>query len=147
MSVAFLMAFCWRDWRLSLYLASKAYPSMMRATCSIRSSEIGLRGHQLNRVVSNVDLQTHLPTPRTPRGLAALGRRRAFPLGHTMSVIEGNSEVVGGQLPVLTSSNPLSTLSQRFACARLPQLRLSRSCPDFSATFGDSSLRWLEISI
>ena len=37
------------------------------------------------------------------------------------------------------------------AYARLPQPRLSRSCPDFSATFttvafDDSSLRWLEIS-
>src|SRR6266852_6368398 len=56
-----------------------------------------------------------------------------------------------GQLPVLTSSNPLSTLLQRFACARLSQSCRSKSCSDFSATFttiafDDSSLRWLEIS-
>src|SRR5216683_1802785 len=51
---------------------------------------------------------------------------------------------------VLTSPNPLSTLLQRFACARLSQSYLSKSCSDFSATFttiafDDSSLRWLEI--
>src|SRR5712672_3203942 len=40
-----------------------------------------------------------------------------------------------GQPPVLTSSNPISTLLQRFACARLSQPCLSESCPDFSATF------------
>src|SRR5258708_4536285 len=36
-----------------------------------------------------------------------------------------------GQPPVLTSSNPLSTLLQRFACARLSQSCLSKSCSDF----------------
>src|ERR1700682_4148129 len=56
-----------------------------------------------------------------------------------------------GQPPVLTSSNPISTLLQRFACARLSQSYLSKSRSDFSATFttiafDDSSLRWLEIS-
>src|SRR6202022_3208764 len=56
-----------------------------------------------------------------------------------------------GQPPVLTSSNPISTLLQRFACARLSQPCLPESCPDFSATFttiafDNSSLRWLEIS-
>src|SRR3984893_12683525 len=56
-----------------------------------------------------------------------------------------------GQPPVLTSSNRISTLPQRFAGARLPQPCLSKSCSDFSATFttiafDDSSLRWLEIS-
>src|SRR5258708_12161491 len=40
-----------------------------------------------------------------------------------------------GQPPVLTSPNPLSTLLQRFACARLSQSYLSKSCFDFSATF------------
>src|ERR1700724_2726214 len=39
-----------------------------------------------------------------------------------------------GQPPVLTSSNPISTLLQRFACARLSQPCLPESCPDFSAT-------------
>ena len=47
--------------------------------------------------------------------------------------------------------NRISTLLQRFACARLSQSCLSKSCSDFSATFttiafDDSSLRWLEIS-
>src|SRR6202045_4636977 len=56
-----------------------------------------------------------------------------------------------GQPPVLTSSNRISTLLQRFACARLSQPCLSESCSDFSATFttiafDDSSLRWLEIN-
>jgi hypothetical protein len=37
--------------------------------------------------------------------------------------------------PVLASSNPLSTLHQRFACARLSQPCLPESCPDVSATF------------
>jgi len=48
----------------------------------------------------------------------------------------------------LTSSNPISTLLQRFACARLSQPCLSESCPDFSATIAcdNSSLRWLEIN-
>jgi hypothetical protein len=36
-----------------------------------------------------------------------------------------------GQPPVLTSSNQLSTLHQRFAYARLSQPCLPRSCPDF----------------
>src|ERR1017187_7026837 len=40
-----------------------------------------------------------------------------------------------GQPPVLTSSNPLSTLQQRFACARLSQSCLPESCSGFSATF------------
>src|SRR5882757_2601520 len=56
-----------------------------------------------------------------------------------------------GQPPVLTSPKPLSTLHRRFACARLSQSYLSKSCSDFSATFttvafDHSSLRWLEIN-
>src|SRR6266481_4967428 len=56
-----------------------------------------------------------------------------------------------GQPPILTSSNPLSTLHRRFACARLSQPCLPESCPGVSATlttiaFDNSSLRWLEIN-
>src|SRR6202007_1216191 len=56
-----------------------------------------------------------------------------------------------GSPPVLTSSNPLSTLHRRFACARLSQPCLPESCPGVSATlttiaFDISSLRWLEIN-
>jgi hypothetical protein len=56
-----------------------------------------------------------------------------------------------GHPPVLTSPNPLSTLLQRFACARLSRPCLPESCPGVSATltttaFDHSSLRWLEIS-
>src|SRR5258706_7595181 len=40
-----------------------------------------------------------------------------------------------GQPPVLTSSNPLSTLHRRFAYARLSQSYLPKSCSDVSATF------------
>src|ERR1700730_12430762 len=55
-----------------------------------------------------------------------------------------------GQPPVLTSSNRISTLLQRFACARLSQSYLPKSRSDFSATFttialDDRSLRWLEL--
>src|SRR3982074_3461807 len=54
-----------------------------------------------------------------------------------------------GSPPVLTSSNPLSTLHRRFACARLSQPCLPESCPGVSATlntiaFDNSSSRWLE---
>src|SRR6202043_2392956 len=38
-------------------------------------------------------------------------------------------------LPVLTSSNPLSPLHRRFACARLSQSSLPEFCFGFSATF------------
>src|ERR1700722_6054762 len=56
-----------------------------------------------------------------------------------------------GSPPVLTSPNPLSTLLQRFACARLSRPCLPESRPGVSATltttaFDRSSLRWLEIS-
>ena len=56
-----------------------------------------------------------------------------------------------GQPPVLASSNPLSTLHRRFACARLSQSCLPKSCSGFSATFttvafDHSSLRWFEIN-
>ena len=37
--------------------------------------------------------------------------------------------------PVLTSPNLISTLPQRFACARLSRPCLPGSCPDVSATF------------
>jgi hypothetical protein len=55
-----------------------------------------------------------------------------------------------GSPPVLTSPNPLSTLLQRFARARLSRPCLPESCPGVSATlttaaFDRSSLRWLEI--
>src|SRR6185312_8584333 len=57
----------------------------------------------------------------------------------------------GSPPPVLTSSNRLSTLLQRFACARLSRPCLPESRSGVSATltttaFDRSSLRWLEIS-
>ncbi len=62
-----------------------------------------------------------------------------------------NSSREKGQPPVPTSSNPLSTLHQRFACARLSGSYLPGSCPDFSATLTtialyDSSLQRFGIS-
>src|SRR5258708_27748468 len=56
-----------------------------------------------------------------------------------------------GQPPVLTSSNPISTLHRRFTYVRLSQSCLPKSCSSFSATFttvafDHSSLRWLEIN-
>src|SRR5258705_7229947 len=55
-----------------------------------------------------------------------------------------------GHPPVLASPNPLSTLLQRFACARLSRPCLPESRPGVSATltttaFDRSSLRWLGI--
>src|SRR5260370_12555450 len=52
-----------------------------------------------------------------------------------------------GQPPVLTSSNPISTLPKRFTYVRLSQSYLPESGSDFSATFttmafDHSSLRW-----
>src|ERR1700732_2016507 len=77
------------------------------------------------------------PTCRMP-----LGQSQCIPQAHPGRWVSP---------PVLTSSNRISTLLQRFACARLSQSCLSKSCSDFSATFttiafDDSSLRWLEIS-
>ena len=51
-----------------------------------------------------------------------------------------------GQPPVLTPPNPLSTLLQRFACARLSQSYLSKSCSDFSATFTTIAFALLHLS-
>ncbi len=61
-----------------------------------------------------------------------------------------NSSRRKGHPPVLTSSNPLSTLHQRFACARLSGPYLPGSRPDVSATLTtialyDSSLQWFGI--
>ena len=75
---------------------------------------------------------------------------RRMPLGQSQCIPQAYPGRMG-QPPVLTSSNRISTLLQRFACARLSQSCLSKSCSDFSATFttiafDDSSLRWLEIS-
>ena len=69
-----------------------------------------------------------------------------MPLGQT-SGQPPNSSRRKGHPPVLTSSNPLSTLHQRFACARLSGPYLPGSCPDVSATLTtialyDSSLQW-----
>ena len=58
---------------------------------------------------------------------------RRMPLGQPSGQLP-NSSREKGQPPVSTSSNPLSTLHQRFACARLSQPYLPRSRPDFSAT-------------
>src|SRR5262249_51319397 len=48
-----------------------------------------------------------------------------FPFFHN----EINAMGRKGHPPVLTSSNPLSTLLQRFACARLSRPCLPKSCP------------------
>ena len=55
--------------------------------------------------------------------------------------------LVSHKLPVLTSSNFISTPHQWFACARLPEPHLIPSCGTFSLTlttlaFDQSSLRW-----
>src|SRR6476659_2121176 len=76
------------------------------------------------------------PTCRTPLGQYQ-GIPRAGPRGRVAP-------------PALPSPNPLSTLLQRFACARLARPYLPESCPGVSATltttaFDRSSLRWLGI--
>ena len=72
-----------------------------------------------------------------------------MPLGQSQGIPRADP---GGGVtpPVLTSPNPLSTLLQRFACARLSRPCLPKSCLGVSATltttaFACSSLRWLEI--
>ena len=65
--------------------------------------------------------------------------------------IERNPTMVKSIGNRMTSPNPLSTLHRRFACARLSQSCLPKSCSDFSATFttiafDDSCSRWLEIN-
>ena len=58
---------------------------------------------------------------------------RRMPLGQPSGQLP-NSSREKGQPPVSTSSNLLSTLLQRFACARLSRSYLPGSCPDVSAT-------------
>ena len=55
--------------------------------------------------------------------------------GHPSSLSREN-----GKPPVSTSSNPLSTLQRRFACARLPAPCLPGTGPDISATLAPSLL-------
>ena len=60
-------------------------------------------------------------------------------------------KIVGSNFPVMHQTRVLSEAEPRFACARLSQSYLPKSCSDFSATFttiafDDSSLRWLEIN-
>src|SRR6516165_3689715 len=67
------------------------------------------------------------------------GRRLSVPLFHPSGWSQATME-----------TNPISTLLQRFACARLSQPCLSESSPDLSAmftiiAFDNSSLRRLEI--
>jgi hypothetical protein len=63
-----------------------------------------------------------------------------------------NSSRKTGQPPVLTSTNPLSTLQQRFACTRLAHNHTYRNpVPTFPQRsppwlFDHSRLRWFEIS-
>ena len=92
-------------------------------------------------------------------GVGLCVKTRASPCGATQHTRRLEAAAAGAQCPVdelrkapvLTSPNPLSTLLQRFACARLSRPRLPESCPGVSATltttaFDRSSLRWLEIS-
>src|SRR5579859_7853114 len=67
------------------------------------------------------------------------------------SVIRSRNQKQEGQPPVLTPSDPISTLQKQFACARLSRPCPPGSRPDVSATFttiafDDRSLRWLGIS-
>jgi hypothetical protein len=71
-----------------------------------------------------------------------------MPLRHSQDIPKLIPE--DGSPPVLASTNPLSTLHRRFACARFSQPCLLESCPGVSAalttiTFDDGSLRWFEI--
>jgi hypothetical protein len=56
-----------------------------------------------------------------------------MPLGQYQDIPRAESRRKGHP-PVLTSPNPLSTLLQRFACARLSRPCLPKSCPGVSAT-------------
>ena len=70
---------------------------------------------------------------------------------HLENPLNFRPEICGETASQNASRFCISTLLQRFACARLSQPCLSESCPDVSATFttiafDDSSLRWLEIN-
>src|ERR1700704_3267294 len=79
-----------------------------------------------------------LPSPaRFSRSIQEPGRAsRRLHAGCRSGRLQGSPELIPeeGSPPVLTSSNPLSTLHRRFACARLSQPCLPESCPGVSAT-------------
>src|SRR5215472_17299957 len=110
-------------------------PRAVGAACGLSLHVIGVTRHRFSRSI------------RKP-GRAA--RRRHA--GCRSGSIRASPELIPeeGSPPVLTSPNPLSTLLQRFACARLSRPCLPKSGPGVSATltttaFVRSSLRWLEI--
>ena len=89
--------------------------------------------------------QAQVLTFQTKAGSSFAPPIRRMPLGQYQGIPRTDP---GGRVSprVLTSSNPISTLLQRFACARLSQPCLMGSCPNVSATFttiafDDSSLR------
>src|SRR4029077_10524490 len=141
-------------------------PIQMAMACSLRSTSITLASSLLRSsppltgasVLSALRLAPLVPFPlasprrfsRSVQEPSRASRRlhagcRSGSLRHPPSLSRSM-----GQPPVLTSPNLISTLPQRFACARLSRPCLPGSCPDVSATFttvafDDSSLRRLEI--
>src|SRR5215467_11491914 len=90
------------------------------AACGLSLHVVGVTRHRFSRSI------------RKP-GRAS----RRLHAGCRSDSIRASPELIpeDGSPPVLTSPNPLSTLLQRFACARLAQPCLPWSCPAVSATF------------
>ena len=101
-----------------------------------------------------LEFDAYIGRRELPIGRGVIGIAVVLPSGNAAWAVSVHPPSLSrrkGQPPVLTSSNPISTLLQRFACARLSQSYLPKSRSDFSATFttiafDNSSLRWLEIN-
>ena len=125
-------------------------PIQMAMACSLRSTSITLASSLLRSsppltgasVLSALRLAPLVPFPlaspcrfsRSVQEPSRASRRlhagcRSGSLRHPPSLSRSM-----GQPPVLTSPNLISTLPQRFACARLSRPCLPGSCPDVSAT-------------
>jgi hypothetical protein len=74
------------------------------------------------------------PTLNIGAAIHGLDRTKAMPTSASAAPQRTSFHPSGWSQPTM-ATNPLWTLQQRFACARLPQLCLRGSCPDFSATF------------
>src|SRR5262249_32830539 len=113
--------------RLIFAIAGKSAVGRLRRTwssasrCPVRTKEkLTPRGRHEAELVDVVD-DAHPPGSRRAGRVLAKQTRCSHNRG---------SRPEDGSAPVLTSSNPISTLLQRFACARLSQPCLSESCSD-----------------
>src|ERR1700722_18291302 len=88
------------------------------AACGFSLRAVGATEHRFSRSIRKPELRAAY-MPDVARAVSGIPRADPGGKGHP---------------PVLTSPNPLSTLLQRFACARLSRPRLPKSCSGVSAT-------------